>query len=381
MENQYLGQIETSAGKQAAMLCIDSDRPSEFMVQWWDDAVAGSAAGCLFNVAPSQTGFGLTPNTIYRATGNGALFAPHGSSLTDDEKRIAAIRADLHEVANTLEGTWWAPDGSRGNVIFNPIATDNPIEPHQCETWSAFKDWANEMRKKQTGKWFRGHGSNVFSLTTTLHRLGRFRLERYVAEELPRFTGQAEATLNRRFDLGDGKDYSTILGLGRHHGLPTPLIDWTASPYIAAFFAFSDAIENRDVQDKNAKVRIFALSADFVRDLAPPTIVVSWPKPYVSTLTIGPLHNPRLSAQQGGFLVTNVGNLEGHMMGIQRRQGINHLFAADIPACVAPEALGDLAFMGLTAATMFPGLDGVGRMTKLDMLLHRNYLPETPETR
>jgi hypothetical protein len=27
-----------------------------------------------------------------------------------------------------------------------------------------------------------------------------------------------------------------------------------------------------------------------------------------------------------------------------------------------------LAFMGLTAATMFPGLDGVGRMTKLEML-------------
>ena len=33
----------------------------------------------------------------------------------------------------------------------------------------------------------------------------------------------------------------------RHHGFPSPLLDWTKSPYIAAFFAFNEATEQDDV--------------------------------------------------------------------------------------------------------------------------------------
>jgi hypothetical protein len=370
MDYQFIGQVDTPSGKQGAMLCIDSDRPSEFMLQWWNEA-GKTAAGCLFDARPTEPGLKLTPKTLFRAGVNGGLFAPRDGSFTEEEKRwVAAIRADLRKVGNGFEGSWSGPDSTHGAIVLQPLAARKPIDPHQCETWSEFKDWATEMRKKRNGEWFRGHGSHEFPLTTTLHRLGRFRLERFLVLDLPKFSAQAEATLNRRFDLNDGKDYSTILGLGRHHGLPTPLIDWTASPYIAAFFAFSDAIENRDIRDKNAKVRIFALSTEFVMSLAQPDIIVSWPRPYVNTLTIGPLHNPRLSAQQGGFLVTNVGNLEAHIRGAEARMGTQHLYAADVPASLAPEALSDLAFMGLTASTMFPGLDGFGRLTKLDMLLN-----------
>ena len=43
------------------------------------------------------------------------------------------------------------------------------------------------------------------------------------------------------------------------------------------------------------------------------------------------------------------------------------IVAADLPVQLASQALEDLAYMGLTAATLFPGLDGVCRMMRHKM--------------
>jgi hypothetical protein len=198
-----------------------------------------------------------------------------------------------------------------------------------------------------------------------LHRTGRYRMDRYLANELPQFKNHVEASFGRRFDLSNGDDYSTILGLAQHHGVPTPLLDWTDSPYIAAFFAFADALELKGTPASNY-VRIFGLSQKIV-NLAPPVIVVSQPAPFLAPLTVAPLHNPRLYAQQGRFLVTNVSDLETFIHSVEAKIGEQHLFAADVPVSCTAEALRDLAFMGLSAATMFPGLDGISRMIRHQM--------------
>jgi hypothetical protein len=64
------------------------------------------------------------------------------------------------------------------------VSAKGDQEAEQCNSWQDFKLWANKIRAERDVESFRGHGNSDFSLRTTLHRAGRYRLERYLAEDI-----------------------------------------------------------------------------------------------------------------------------------------------------------------------------------------------------
>lgn len=365
---QLFGTIETSQGLADAMFCMDIDRPEEAMVHWWGANIDRGAV-LVRLIKKGNDVLELVPLLLYRTNDGGGLFAP---ILSDSEIEYRnGFSCILKKNEQLLEGEWTNKSGKKGHVIFKLSDLSHNVEPRICANWGEFKDWANQVRDEGAAAVFRGHGSNRFKLESTLHRVGRSRLERYSRETLREFHGHAEAILSERFDFANGDDYSSLLGLARHHGLPTPLLDWTNSPYIAAFFAFADTLDSQDVDKDDTHVRIYGLSKFFIDNWAPASVAIPYISPYVAFLSISARNNPRLYAQQGKFIVTNVIDVEHFLCDIEKKSEKKVLIAADVPISCANEAMQDLQFMGLSAASMFPGLDGACRMMKHNMSTNR----------
>ena len=118
------------------------------------------------------------------------------------------------------------------------------------------------MRKAEIGSTysdllFRGQVCESWKLETTIERYINkdFTIDEYhtyLQLVLPAFSAYTEKTwqLETNPPIDDipkpppGYEFMVYL---RHHGFPTPLLDWTKSPYIAAFFAFQNAGEEDNV--------------------------------------------------------------------------------------------------------------------------------------
>lgn len=360
---QMFGTVESDGEQLKALFCRDLDLPDQAMIQWPATQTQG-AGGVLLRLTFTGTNrIHLTPLQFYKADDGGGLYAP---SAIDNPAQLFAITAELTLSKKGLHGVWNAPNGEVGRIAFTINSRLPKIKARKLKGWSEFKTWASTQRENGNFIDFRGHGCNSFKLSSTLHRIGRARSERFCYETMVQFQALAESVLDIRFDRRNPDDFSTALGLAQHHGLPTPLLDWSASPYVAAFFAFSDAMENKSARPKSTHVRIYALSKQVAR-MAGRSVSLTTPGPYATYFSIAPWKNPRLLAQQGRFLLSNVVDLEGFLCDAQKTIRMDLVTAVDVPISCAVEALEDLQFMGLSASTMFPGLDGICRMMKHQM--------------
>ncbi len=114
-----------------------------------------------------------------------------------------------------------------------------------------FKDFwffIEKLNSQNNNYIFRGHSNSQWKLSTTWNRYRKMFNDLEMTETLMNF----EKNLARGGFFPFDKSVSKYkwLELARHYGIPTPLIDFSYSPYIALFFACSEI--NNIFNDNNA---------------------------------------------------------------------------------------------------------------------------------
>jgi hypothetical protein len=151
-------------------------------------------------------------------------------------------------------------------------------------------------------------------------------------------------------DPGIFADRTRALALAQHHGLPTRLLDWTVSPYVAALFAFSGTVADGGKQRRFASIWALHLDARI------------WNRPDGVALVTGPATaNPR-QRNQGGCFTRLLGPFTSVDEYVEQTDHPGPaLTQMTIPSREAPRALAHLEMMGITVGRLFPDLDGAAR--------------------
>ena len=257
----------------------------------------------------------------------------------DDNKLIIDAVSDIKaKVSCTLNAT----DSSKNSKINS-----------QVMTWDEYKNFVSSLLQKK--HLFRGQEKD-WPLRTSFHRRERYRISHFIRNDVQQLHKRLCAITNHFFDLNDPQQNGAFFNLLQHHGYPTPLLDWSYSPYVSAFFAFRGWPKN---YSGNENVRIFIFDNEKWQKYFPQISNLDPSFQHLSVSDFIALDNPRKIPQQALTTVTNVYDIEAYIAQKEKETKESFIKAIDIPAKFRNTVMQELTYMGITAGSMFPGIDGV----------------------
>ena len=161
----------------------------------------------------------------------------------------------------------------------------------------------------------------------------------------------------------------------QHFGCPTRLLDWTASPFVATYFAVVDnldydgavwAFDPVDLVDRTTQADVKATRDGFVASKDTRSMFWDSALPQMVHPFMLKKHHIRIATQQGCFTVCGrIPSDHGLLIdesgsGTEEGFGLKIVIEKDRKT----DFLRNLARMNITASSLFPGVEGLGKSIK-----------------
>jgi len=272
---------------------------------------------------------------------------------------------------------------------------DDFFESVKCNDFNDFIMKVNKLPTEKNHSWvFRGHQNACWSLKTSLEReCERFRIthdedfrrEYNMVREFRRRLHHYETSVPNRDSVDEW------MALMQHYGAPTRLLDFTYSPYVAAYFAFEKAesgvvavwaVDVGWIEKKfKSKKKFLGLKNIYeqyqnYRDSKAFILLFLSNLDYRFVLTVNPFRlNDRLAYQQGVFLAPatlRVGFMENLNALVSARDESKPVKKYTIEVGnegkIRDEALKTLHRMNINRISLFPGLTGFAESFKVGLM-------------
>lgn len=250
--------------------------------------------------------------------------------------------------------------------------TKDGLDEINLSSWKYFSDYINQEMLDYTTYVYRGHGNSSWKLEPTLDRVVKHAKSPKRNDHLETFKYEVRGRRGGNPPIMETEN--DWWALGQHHGLHTPLLDWTESPFVALFFAASVA-----KIEKASNFSVFAFSQSAIKifnqiiNNDEDVELVNEQKPTVKIVRPLSDENSRLVNQRGLFTRgPNNMDLESWIKKFRPKdRAYMDLIKISMPSTGVQDCLRYLNRMNINHSTLFPDLTGASQHCNNKLLINK----------